>query len=428
MSKIRVAFDYWGPNYPLRNNQNFNRPFSDLIVDDISCEFFNKIPRYECVPSSIIKDEDLFIYPIIVGLHQYEWPFNADIDILSTTSMPIQLANSIRGRNGFILLDLGHEAAMKDHLLDTIHSYFLSKDIQYKKVILQTGNPNGEEIYKNYCLRKDIMLDRAMKISSIEYFEWHTSKNYNVCVNDLKFVPLPKNVDYNKIEKTFLCLNNRQRPHRKNLFILWNLNNLIKDSFYSMPDKSGYTHENKTYSLSDYIDTNLMNKVGVTPEYIDEIQKTLPLNLDDPKPKHLISLFGSISSYYQSSLISIVTETNFEDTDIFNTEKIFKPMINRHPFILIGSYKTLEKLRELGYKTFSEFWDESYDDIEDPTERLLKIVEICKDINNWSDQQKESFFYKSMTITNHNHKLLTECYHGNMRENFWHKFKNTNYE
>jgi len=429
MNRILVAFDYWGPNYPLRNNQNFNRPFSDLIVDDISCEFFNKIPRYECVPSSIIKDEDLFIYPIIAGFYETEWPYNADIDILSSTSIPIQLFNSIRSRNGFVLVDLGHEAALTDYLLDTIHSYFSSKDIQHKKIILQTGNPNGKEIYKNYCLRKDIMPDRAMKISSIEYFEWHTSKNYNVSVNSLRVVPLPKNVDYSKIEKTFLCLNNRQRPHRKNLFILWNLNDLIKDSFYTMSNKSGYTHDTKTYYLRDYVNADLMKRVGVTSEYIDEIEKTLPLTLDDPRPRNLLSLFGSISTYYQSSLISVVTETNFEEPDIFNTEKIFKPMIHRHPFIIVGPYKTLEKLRELGYNTFHEFWDESYDDIEDPTERLLKIVEICKDINNWSAQQKKLFFYKSMIITNHNHKLLTECYHGNMRENFWHKFKNIkNYE
>jgi hypothetical protein len=199
-----------------------------------------------------------------------------------------------------------------------------------------------------------------------------------------------------------------------------------------MPNKSGYTLDTKTYSLNDYIDTKLMHRVGATPEYIDEIEKTLPLILDDPtRPVNLTSLFASIVTYYQSSLISIVTETNFEgseESDIFNTEKIFKPMIHRHPFILVGPYKTLEKLRELGYKTFSEFWDESYDDIEDPAERLLKIVEICKYINEWSDLEKKMFFYKSMIITNHNHKLLTEWYPNNMRKNFWHDFKNINYE
>jgi hypothetical protein len=199
-----------------------------------------------------------------------------------------------------------------------------------------------------------------------------------------------------------------------------------------MPNKSGYTLDTKTYSLNDYIDTKLMHRVGATPEYIDEIEKTLPLILDDPtRPVNLTSLFASIVTYYQSSLISIVTETNFEgseESDIFNTEKIFKPMIHRHPFILVGPYKTLEHLKNMGYKTFSEFWDESYDDIEDPTERLLKIVELCKSINEWSDLEKKMFFYKSMIVTNHNHKLLAECYPNNMRKNFWHKFENINHE
>jgi hypothetical protein len=103
-------------------------------------------------------------------------------------------------------------------------------------------------------------------------------------------------------------------------------------------------------------------------------------------------------------------------------------MVHRQPFIVVGPYKTLEKLREFGYKTFNEFWDESYDNIEDPNERMLKIVELCRFINNWSDQEKKKFFYKSMIITNHNHKLITEIYPNNMRNNFWHQFRNINYE
>ena len=423
MRRILVAFDYWAPNYPLVNNQNFNRPFSDLIVDIRSYDFFTKILGYECIPSIILKDQDLFIYPVITGVNDYEWPYNSDIDILSSTSMSPQIADSIRSGNGFLFLDLGNESVLTDSLLNTVHSYILSKNIPLKKVIFQTGNANGKEIYKNYCFRKGIFFETAMNISFIEYFEWHSSRNYNRCVNNIGIVPLPKNVDYSKIEKTFLCLNNRQRPHRKNLFILWNWNDLIKDSFYTMPCKSGYAHDTTTYNLNDYVDTNLMNSLGIIPEYIDDIGKTLPLTLDDPDKDEVASLFGSIDTYYQSSLISVVTETNFEDTDIFNTEKIFKPMIHRHPFILVGPYKTLEKLRELGYKTFNEFWDESYDNIEDSNKRMLKIVELCKSINHWSDQEKKLFFYKSMAITNHNHKLITELYPNNMRNNFWHAFK-----
>ena len=422
MSRVLVAFDYWAPNYPIINNQNFNRPFSDLLFDNGSYDFFTKIPGYECVPSTILKDQDLFIYPVMAGLNEHEWPNNTDIDILSTTSMSVHVANSIRGRNGFLFLDLGNEAVLTDDLLNTIHSYILSKDIPLRKVIFQTGNSNGREIYKNYCFRKGIRFEKAINISSIEYFEWHSSRHYNICVNNLGIVPLPKNVDYSKIEKTFLCLNKRQRPHRKNLFILWNWNDLIKDSFYTMSNKSGYSVD-EPYHLTNYVDGNLMSIKGITPEHIDGIEKTLPLALDDPDTVPVASLFGSIDTYYQSSLISVVTETNFEETDIFNTEKIFKPMVHRHPFILVGPYKSLEKLRGLGYKTFSDFWDESYDDIEDPSKRLLKIVELCKSISEWSDIEKKKFFYKSMIITNHNHKLITEIYPNNMRNNFWHRFR-----
>jgi hypothetical protein len=311
---------------------------------------------------------------------------------------------------------------MTDSLLDTVHSYIESKNIPLNKVIFQTGNSNGREIYKNYCFRKGIRFEKAINISSIEYFEWHSSRHYNICVNNLGIIPLPKNVDYSKIEKTFLCLNKRQRPHRKNLFILWNWNDLIKDSFYTMSNKSGYSVD-EPYHLTNYVDGNLMSIKGITPEHIDVIEKTLPLALDDPDTVPVASLFGSIDTYYQSSLISVVTETNFEETDIFNTEKIFKPMVHRHPFILVGPYKSLEKLRGLGYKTFSDFWDESYDDIEDPSKRLLKIVELCKSISEWSDIEKKKFFYKSMIITTHNHKLITEIYPNKMRNNFWHMFR-----
>jgi hypothetical protein len=205
----------------------------------------------------------------------------------------------------------------------------------------------------------------------------------------------------------------------------------MKDTYYTLNNKtnfpvgSGYDDDIWRSTL----DPRIINKFQLTEEDIDKIHSTLPLKIDEfVVASEMAGLYSAVDPYYQTSLISVVTETNFENNDIFNTEKIFKPMVHRHPFILVGPYKTLQKLREFGYKTFSEFWDESYDNIEDPNERLLKIVELCKFINNWSDQEKKKFFYKSMIITNHNHKLITEIYPNNMRDNFWHQFRNINYE
>jgi len=425
MSRILVAFDYWAANYPLLNNQNFNKPFLELEVDNGNYEFFDKIPGYECVPSITLKEHDNFIYPLQIGLNIDEWPNNPEIDILSSTSMSLNTFNGICGRNGFLFLDLGHESVMIDSILNTIHSYLLSKNIPLRKVIFQTGSNNGKEIYKDYCFRKGITFAKAMNISCIEYFEWHTSRNYDMHVNRFGLVTLPKNINYNTIEKTFLCLNNRQRPHRKNLFILWTINDLLKDSFYTMNNKSGFEQdEDIPYHLRDYINIKLMDRLGISIEQIDSIEEILPLKLEVDSAKgveRMADLFGPIDTYYQSSLISVVTETNFETNDIFNTEKIFKPMIHRHPFILVGPYKTLEKLRELGYKTFSDFWDESYDNIEDSNERLLKIVELCKFINQWSELEKKKFFYKSMLVTTHNYNMIKKFYPDNMRDNFWYR-------
>ena len=69
------------------------------------------------------------------------------------------------------------------------------------------------------------------------------------------------------------------------------------------------------------------------------------------------------------------------------TEKSFKPSKEKHPFIIVGVNGALKSMREFGFQTFSEFWDESYDEEENQMMRLHKIIEVCKDIGNW-DKEK----------------------------------------
>lgn len=420
MNRILVAFDYFSPIFPLVNNQNFNRPLSKLSIDNGTYEFFNKVGGYDCVPTLTLTDNDLFIYPILISLGPNDWPVNPEIDILASTSMSLNVYNSICGRNGYLFLDLGNECAINDDIINTVHKYLFSKKIPLNKVILQTGNTNGNIQYMDYCFRHSIPVGKGMNISSLEYFEWLCSRYMYQYKNSEDIVPLPKNLDFTKIDKTFLCLNRVHRWQRVNLFLLWNIHNLMDDSYFTLNKKSGLPTENL---LRDVFDKKLIEKYNITDDYLDEIESKLPLELDEFKSSaEMALLHGPIDSYYQNSLISVVTETNI--THIFNTEKIFKPMVHRQPFIVVGPYKTLENLRSMGYKTFSEFWDESYDDIKDPTERLIKVVELCKEISEWDEQKKKSFFYKSMIHTTHNYNLLASFYADKkMRSNFWHEFR-----
>jgi hypothetical protein len=55
------------------------------------------------------------------------------------------------------------------------------------------------------------------------------------------------------------------------------------------------------------------------------------------------------------------------------SEKIFKPISNLQPFLVIGDYLTLAELKKLGFKTFSPFIDESYDNERDSYKRMELI-------------------------------------------------------
>ena len=73
------------------------------------------------------------------------------------------------------------------------------------------------------------------------------------------------------------------------------------------------------------------------------------------------------------------------------------------PFIIVGSYGTLKYLRSLGYKTFPHMFDESYDEIEDPTERMSAI---CNELEKWrniSDEEKRTRYGKTMDNLKHNY-------------------------
>ena len=63
-------------------------------------------------------------------------------------------------------------------------------------------------------------------------------------------------------------------------------------------------------------------------------------------------------------------------------EKIWKPIYNYHPFIILGTPHCLRKLKELGFKTFHPFINESYDEEINHGKRMSMIVDeierLCK--------------------------------------------------
>ena len=176
--------------------------------------------------------------------------------------------------------------------------------------------------------------------------------------------------------KDFLYLNKAVRPHRLNLF------NKLKDA--GVLDKSIYSFT-------------------MLPQPI-RLEKKYELPGIDPKDYPRFGKDQDITELpYNDTVCSIVSETNDNDYEVFMTEKIWKPIMAHHVFVVHGNYLYLQRLREMGFKTFGTYFDESYDLEQDPAKRADKIVQLCKDLKNakWQD-----IYLQSKALRQHNYDLM----------------------
>ena len=169
----------------------------------------------------------------------------------------------------------------------------------------------------------------------------------------------------------FLYLNKQPRDHRGILY-----NKLLKENV-----------------LSNSLYTNWPTR-KLPPEY------ELPWAQDYPH-------YGMDQDIYEQPYVdtvcSIVSETNDNDTDVFMTEKIWKPIIAQQVFVVHGNHLYLQKLREIGFKTFGSYFDESYDLISDRDKKIDAIVSLCKHLRtvDWQD-----IYRQTIALRQHNYDTL----------------------
>jgi hypothetical protein len=107
---------------------------------------------------------------------------------------------------------------------------------------------------------------------------------------------------------------------------------------------------------------------------------------------------------YRSTAIEVVLETLFDDDRLHLTEKSLRPIACRQPFILMATHGSLQYLRDYGFQTFDSVWDETYDNIEDPYQRMQAIIKLMLEVTTWSDELRCDNIQRIQQITDHNHK------------------------
>jgi hypothetical protein len=149
----------------------------------------------------------------------------------------------------------------------------------------------------------------------------------------------------------------------------------------------------------------------------------LRLNITESRPNPIDLLYEDIF-YHENSYFSLVTETQFYEDMVaydhtpksyqfyyglrsaFLTEKTFRPIAFKHPFILCSEPFILQELKKLGYKTFHPYINETYDTIENDDRRLNAIITEVERLCSFTDEQWLEWQKNIKDIVEHNYAIL----------------------
>ena len=103
--------------------------------------------------------------------------------------------------------------------------------------------------------------------------------------------------------------------------------------------------------------------------------------------------------------LSVVTETeNIQDFDraFFPTEKTAKVMLAGHPFLILGGQYFLRNLRDLGFRTFDPWLDETYDTVQDREQRIQALLRSLRAFSSLPESRRLAWQQAVSDICEHN--------------------------
>jgi hypothetical protein len=266
------------------------------------------------------------------------------------------------------------------------------------ELVYWSGDYTAETHINEYFSTQDIQLN--FTVLGCSHLEWMGASypNYNK-----EYQPGPK-------LKKFLCFNKVHRQHRIDL-LEYVINNIpLEETYYSF-DCDDEFHLELITSHEDY-------------PGIKSIKDRIPLVLNKTAERsNPVNIIEDDHQYFENSYFSVVTETLFHHYPVdskpglqlqipntlpgrFVSEKTFKCVAMKHPFIVLGPYKMLDFLKSRGYQTFAPYIDESYDNIENDDERLLAVCKEVKRLSELPADQLIQFTEFAKPIVEYNEQVM----------------------
>jgi|688.fasta_scaffold186391_2 hypothetical protein len=220
---------------------------------------------------------------------------------------------------------------------------------------------------------------------------WYYQRNHNVA---------PLEIHNQPRSRDFTALVRLHKPWRAMAMADLHRNNLLNNSYWSYCETvTAPTDLNNSPIEIDSIKdlrTDTENFLAQTPYVSDELSNNERNNHSMIVPK-----------YHVDSYCNIVFETHFDadqSSGAFLTEKTYKPIKHGQLFFIAGCAGSLQVLRDQGYRVFDRVLDNTYDRIENNTERWQRLCTAIKE----SQHRLADRFSTVQEDIEHNQRLFLE--------------------
>lgn len=200
-------------------------------------------------------------------------------------------------------------------IVDNLQEVFFTQELDFlkpykDKVLLLTINADTKTFFQT------VLVPNWMW-----YFEspWYYSRQYNLYTPTISDNP-----------KLFFMAIRLTKPGRE--LIYRKLQDILEDSIFSYVDRG-------------------ITLPGVPEEHFDDQRYFNP-------------------DWYNNTIFSVINEDSNDYHPILYSEKTCKALAFYHPFILVAQKGVLKMIKDAGFETFSELFDESYDDIPNLNDRV----------------------------------------------------------
>ena len=357
----------------------------------------------------IVDDNSIYLYPVeirttldslfntmdfVLDGQKYEYSFK--------NSIPSDVISLLKSGKVKLLINYLHEpmASNEDIYFTNIENKMNELGIDGSNIIVVGGNRYNHPTSKFKFTDGGILIGQQTTADTDSYPKL-TALGY---VSD---IVRESDLNKNKIRnKRFLCFNRTMKSHRFMIAYLALKYNLLENSIFSFINLNGFTTDGIYHWLTFYLgDVDNLREISST------IHDFIPYEIDT----HHLSVaekqgFGNENSkkeLYLDTYLHLTSETKFDTgDDPFFSEKTYRPLMNLQPFIYIGNHHALEKLHNMGFKTFYPYINEDYDLEEDPKKRMAMIAKEIEIFNNKPISEIHRWYYSIIDVLVHNQNHL----------------------